>query len=258
MHTARLLAAYDQEVRGSFPTRIPSTWTATPDGSLTRCLTDHGGFVLASSGLHDLSDIELDRLIDRTLAFYDEHGRSFEWKTFTHDDPRVAQALQSHGLVPGDHEALVLGEVTTLTGPEIDVPGVAIRTGTVEDLPAIAAMEEEVWSHSWDWFVPEMTARLTGPEPTYLLLAEADERVVSAGWLVPMPGTRCAGMWGGSTLSAYRRRGIYRALVRTRANEAARRGYDLIQVDASAASRPVLERLGLQTVGTTTPYYWSA
>jgi GNAT superfamily N-acetyltransferase len=219
-------------------------------------MSDQGGFVLAGSGLHDLSDADLAALVERTIAHFRGLGQNFEWKTFAHDDPRVVDALTRRGLVPEAPEALVLGRVEDLTGPEIDLPGVGIRVGRVDDLSAVAAMEEEVWSTSWDWFVSEMTERLRAPESTHLVLAEADGRVVSAAWLVPMTGTACAGFWGGSTLREYRGRGVYGALVRARANEAARRGYELIHVDASDDSRPILERLGLHVVGTTTPYIW--
>lgn len=72
--------------------------------------------------------------------------------------------------------------------------------------------------------------------------------------MVPLPGTRVVGFWGGSTLAAYRGRGIYRALVAHRARIALDRGYTIVQVDASDDSRPILERLGLHVVGGTTPY----
>jgi GNAT superfamily N-acetyltransferase len=45
------------------------------------------------------------------------------------------------------------------------------------------------------------------------------------------------------TLPAWRRRGIYRALVAHRAKLAAERGRRCIEVDASDDSRPILERL---------------
>ena len=77
---------------------------------------------------------------------------------------------------------------------------------------------------------------------------------MSAAWLAPMPGTRVAGLWGGSTLAAYRGRGIYRALVAARAQRALDLGYSFLQVDASDDSRPILERLGLQVIGGTQPY----
>ncbi|HVD90174.1 MAG TPA: GNAT family N-acetyltransferase, partial [Jatrophihabitantaceae bacterium] len=87
--------------------------------------------------------------------------------------------------------------------------------------------------------------------------AEADEEVVSAGWIVYKPGTDFAGIWGGSTLKAWRGRGIYRTLVARRAQLAVGLGYRFLQVDASDDSRPILERLGFVAVTTTTPYVWT-
>lgn len=43
-------------------------------------------------------------------------------------------------------------------------------------------------------------------------------------------------------------------LIRARANEALRRGIELLQVDATEDSRPILESFGLTCVGKTTPY----
>jgi len=70
-------------------------------------------------------------------------------------------------------------------------------------------------------------------------------------------GTEFATLWGGGTLPAWRRRGIYRATVQHRANLAAARGFHFIEVDASDDSRPILERLGFVAVTTTTPFGWS-
>jgi GNAT superfamily N-acetyltransferase len=70
-------------------------------------------------------------------------------------------------------------------------------------------------------------------------------------------GTEFATFWGGFTLPAWRGRGLYRALVAHRAKLATERGRRYIQVDASDASRPILERLGFVAVTTTTPYVWS-
>ncbi len=258
MDHAQLLTAYDRQVRTSFPDRLPSTWTFTRDGPLVRCTTDQRGFVLAVSGLGDAAPPAIHALVRRTVAHFRRRGLSFEWKTFGHDNPQIVTSLIRHGFEPDRPESLILGNVTPLTGPPIEVPGVVIRQGDVGDLAAVAAMEEEVWGQPWAWFVPEMTALLTAADPTNLVLAQTPSgRVVSAGWLVPMRGTSVAGLWGGSTLREYRGRGIYRALVRARANEAARRGYTLLQVDASDQSRRILECLGLPVIGTTTPYRWT-
>ncbi len=71
-----------------------------------------------------------------------------------------------------------------------------------------------------------------------------------------VPGTRFAGLWGGGTVETWRGRGIYRALVAHRARIAADHGYRYVQVDASDQSRPILERLGLAPLTTTTPYVY--
>jgi GNAT superfamily N-acetyltransferase len=73
-----------------------------------------------------------------------------------------------------------------------------------------------------------------------------------------VPGTSFAGLWGGGTDARWRGRGIYRALVAHRARAALDRGYRYLQVDASDQSRPILERLGFETLSTTTPYVYGA
>ena len=50
-------------------------------------------------------------------------------------------------------------------------------------------------------------------------------------------------------LPQYRGRGIYRALLRTRWDEAVRRGSPVLVTQAGALSRPILERSGFKTIG---------
>ena len=90
-----------------------------------------------------------------------------------------------------------------------------------------------------------------------IVVAESAGEVVCAGWVRFERGTEFATLWGGATLPAWRGRGIYRATVAHRANLAAERGFRYLEVDASDASRPILERLGFTAVTTTTPYVWS-
>jgi hypothetical protein len=90
-----------------------------------------------------------------------------------------------------------------------------------------------------------------------VLTAEAGARVVAAGWVIFVPGSDFAGLWGGSTLREWRGRGIYRALVARRAQLATARGVPYLQVDASSDSAPILRRLGFQALTTTTPYVWT-
>jgi GNAT superfamily N-acetyltransferase len=50
-------------------------------------------------------------------------------------------------------------------------------------------------------------------------------------------------------LPGYRGRGIYRALLRARWDEAVRRGTPILVTQAGELSRPILERLGFETIG---------
>ena len=52
-----------------------------------------------------------------------------------------------------------------------------------------------------------------------------------------------------AVLPAYRGRGIYRALLRARWDEAVRRKTPILVTQAGALSRPILERVGFETVG---------
>jgi len=249
-----LLRVYDAEVRGTFPGRFPPGWSGEQDGSVTRCLTGRAGFAMLTSPA-DLPDAELRGLVERTVAYYAEHGRWFEWKTFDHDPPALVPLLLEAGAVPEDHEALIMGEAGPLAAEPVLPAGLTLREATTRsDFERIAAMQSEVWGEDWSWLAEDLEGRAHDDPPTVVLLVEDGDLVVSAAWLTPFPDTAVAGLWGGSTLASYRRRGIYRALVARRAQLAIDQGYRYLQVDASDDSRPILERLGLSVVGGTTPY----
>jgi GNAT superfamily N-acetyltransferase len=206
-------------------------------------------FTADASGLsHD----ELVALVDRTFGAFAERGVDFEWKTFDHDRADLVPLLLERGARPEPHEALVLGETRLLAAEPVLPEGLTMRRVTERaDLERIAAMESEVWGEDWSWLADDLEERIDSIE---VLVVEDGATVVSAAWLVPLGETEVAGLWGGSTLAAYRGRGIYRALVAARATAALAHGCTVLQVDASDDSRPILERLGLRTVGGTTPY----
>jgi GNAT superfamily N-acetyltransferase len=81
---------------------------------------------------------------------------------------------------------------------------------------------------------------------TYLAFIDG-ELVGEAQAAVTASGTNLS---GSSVLRSARGQGVYRALVAARWNEAVGRGRPALTVQAGAMSRPILERLGFQTVGT--------
>jgi GNAT superfamily N-acetyltransferase len=161
--------------------------------------------------------------------------------------------------LPEDRETVLVGASATMAGDLVVPEGVLLRQVRKRaDLERIAAMKSEVWGTDYGWVAANLQHRLAAdPENLVVFMAEAAGTVVSAAWLKINRDTDFAGLWGGSTLPAWRGRGIYKALVAVRAQVAADRGAKYLQVDASADSEPILRRLGFRAITTTTPFVWT-
>ena len=125
---------------------------------------------------------------------------------------------------------MVVGPIAPLAAA-LPVPpeGVRLREVTARaDLDRIAAMEAAVWNEPRGWLADGLEKEIgADPEALTVVVAEAGDEVVSAGWVRYVRGTAFATLWGGSTLPEWRRRGIYRALVGYRARLAEARGFTL-------------------------------
>jgi GNAT superfamily N-acetyltransferase len=259
-NVARLLAAYDAQIRARVPDRLPAGVTVERDGPLLRILgLGDRGFV----GYRDLGGLdgaELDGLIARQVRRFAERGERFEWKLHGHDQPPdLPGRLQAAGFVPEAMETVVIASVADVAVPPRLPEGVSLRDVTSRtDLDRIEALEVSIWGDDDGGLAESLQReRDADPDGIAIVVAEAGEAVVCAGWVRFEGGTDFATLWGGSTLPAWRGRGIYRATVAYRASLAAGRGFRLLEVDASSDSRPILERLGFTAVTTTTPYVWS-
>jgi GNAT superfamily N-acetyltransferase len=69
-------------------------------------------------------------------------------------------------------------------------------------------------------------------------------------------GTQFASIWGAATLAAWRRRGIYTALVDRHTATARTAGALFRLADANAQSRPMLERVGFQALVGVQGFVW--
>jgi GNAT superfamily N-acetyltransferase len=255
-----LLPAYDTQLRGQLPDRLPEGVRVEQDGPLLRHVgMKHGGFI-DYRDLGGLDGAELDELIARQVQVFAERGQRFEWKLHAHDrPPDLAERLLAAGFVPEDVETVVIAPVAAVAAEPCLPAGVQLREVSDRvDLDRIAAMEAAIWGDDRTWLADSLEAEhAVDPSALTIVVAEAGGEVLSAGWVRFARGTEFATLWGGGTLPAWRGRGIYRAVVAYRTNLAAQRGFRYLQVDASDDSRPILERLGFVAVTTTTPYIWS-
>jgi ribosomal protein S18 acetylase RimI-like enzyme len=257
----RFLAAYDQQLRTDAETL--SAASVTPLGPL-RLVTFAGGRgFITYQGLGGADTGAIRDLVAAALARYraDPAITRVEWKTRGHDHaPGLHQSLLDHGFVPEERKSIMIGEAQHLAVGPVPPDGVTLRQVSREDdVRAMTAMSALVFGEP-PAVATEMAGallrRLSRADGMELWVAEAAGQIVSAGRLEPVPGTSFAGIWGGSTLPEWRRRGIYRALTAERARSALRLGKTLINSDSTEYSRPILERYGFVKVSTTTPYVW--
>jgi GNAT superfamily N-acetyltransferase len=260
LNPVALLATYDAQLRGGPPDPLPEGWRVEEDGPVTRVFMGRSGFAGYRS-VADLAPADLDALIARQRDIFAALGQEVEWKWHSHDRPAdLPDRLRAAGFAPQERETVVVGLVEPLTRDTPPLPeGVRLRRVTTrEDLDRIGVMESAVWSEDRSWLGEALAAEVAaGPESLDILVAQTGDIVVSAGWVRYVAGTQFAGLWGGSTLEAWRRKGIYRALVAARARLADERGYRYLQVDASDNSRPILERLGFVVLTDTVPYVFT-
>lgn len=258
---SRCLAAYDKQLRTDAET--PGAASVTTLGPL-RLVTFAGGRGFITYQHLDGADAGTVRnLVATALARYraDPVITRVEWKTRGHDHaPGLHRSLLDHGFVPEETESIMIGEAQRLAVGLAPPKGVILRQVSQEnDVRAMTAMSVLAFGDppaEAAEMADALLRRLSRGDGMELWVAEADGQVVSAGRLEPVPGTSFAGIWGGSTLPEWRRRGIYRALTAERARSALRLGKTLINSDSTEYSRPILERYGFLKVSTTTPYIW--
>jgi GNAT superfamily N-acetyltransferase len=255
-----LLRAYDEQMRGIGNPGQPGL-IIERDGPLLRVAGQHRGFVTAPRDL-GVDGPELDALIARQRDYFALRGEAVEWKTRGHDLPAtLTDRLRAAGFVPEDQETVLIGVAADMADDPVVPDGTTLCEVAADDgVRAVAAMESVIWGQDLSYMGEELIARRAsapGDITFFSVTDDAASQVVSAAWIIYHPGTDFAYLAGGSTLEAWRGRGIYRALVAVRARQAAARGTRYVMVDASDDSAPILRRLGFQAVTTTTPYVWT-
>jgi ribosomal protein S18 acetylase RimI-like enzyme len=205
----------------------------------------------------DLDAAGADAAIAAEIERFAAVGGEWEWKHYSYDRPAdLPRRLAAAGFVAEEPEAVLVAEIASL---DIDVPppaGIEVRTAHDADaVAAVVRMHEEVFGEPHDDLGQALAgALLESPPPALGVVAYAGRAPVAAARVELPADTEFASLWGGGTLPAFRRRGIFRALVAHRAALAAARGYRYVQVDALPTSAPILRRLGFCELARTTPY----
>ena len=262
-HTLRqydLRRVFHEQVRLAAPAPVEG-YVHDRDGLLRReYAVDPGGHATVESpeGLGP----DPDAVIARQRDFFAGRGQELEWKTYDYDEPAdLGARLVAAGFEPEEDEALILGEVAPLAEQEISLTdGVTVRAADgPADFDRIRELYRAVWGEDRAWVSGSLYERWRdNPETIEVVVVEESRGgPVLCTARSEYDASPFVGLWGGSTHPDWRGRGLYRATLLHRARLAVERGKTHVRVDASPDSEPILRRLGLERVATTTPYVLS-
>jgi len=215
----------------------------------------------------DLTATTANATIREQVAYFQGLNQRFEWKHFTHDQPTdMLDRLRAHGFEIGEAEAALVLDLTAASDGLFNTRGLDVRkitdSGQVHHVLSVQSRVfggvdemDEADNPIADQLAGEMQAH---SDSVSLYAVYMDGDVISAAWVRYTAGdSQFASLWGGATLTAYRGRGAYSALLAARAAEARERERRFLTVDASPMSQPILEKHGFQLIGHSHPCEWS-
>ena len=239
-----LLARYDAEMRRDPP--LTQGLEATRVGGRVRLSGSYNCIVYS-----DLSAADAEAQVAAEVAHLQATGGALEWKVHGHDQPGdLPRILERHGFVPEPKETLLVRALDESLFQRPADPDLSIRTvttaGDINDfLRAVEAAFGHPFRHDAAQLLADIGAGLASAHVAYV-----DSAPVAAGRLEMPEGRSFAGLYTGGVAPAFRGRGLYRALVQSRAKEAAARGYGYVITEALETSRPILEKLGFAPLTT--------
>ncbi len=239
-----ILALYEQEQRKNIHYHEMRT-EHTPDVTRLIAEGEGEGAVIYSR----LDESNADRVIREQIAYFEAIGQDFEWKVFDYDTPAdLRERLIASGFECEEPEAIMALDLENAPAELFQSVNADVRR--ITDLAQIMiAMQilEQVWNDSHEMLGKILTEEFThNGDYLSMYLAYADGIPASAAWIRFHEGNPFAGLWGGSSLPAYRKRGLYTALLSVRAQEARQRGVRYLTIDASAMSQPIVAKYGFQ------------
>ena len=255
MNKSEIIALYDQDQRIDieYPTvrrEVMPTVVRYIDTSNTG-----GGTVIYSQ----LDESNVDDVIREQISFFESIGQQFEWKVYDYDRPLdLKERLESYGFIAEEAEAIMvldLEEAPRLL-EQLIRPNVQ-RIADPKKLSDVLNIQEQVWDEDFSSLGNYLQETLSKyPEQMSVYMAYVDKQPVSAAWIYFPKHSRFASLWGGSTLSRFRKQGLYTALLAVRAQEAKARNMRYLTVDASTMSRPILEKFGFEMIAHAYPCKW--
>jgi GNAT superfamily N-acetyltransferase len=199
-----------------------------------------------------LDETNADAVIAGQVSYFREHQQPFSWKVYGYDTPPdLAARLEAQGGEISEEEDVMVLELDDLPASlSRTVHGDVRRLTQPEQLNDVIRVEEQVWGGNFAWIRERLGSHLAIPGYLSVYAAYAAGQPVCAAWIYFHAGSPFADLWGGSTLPAYRQQGFYTALLAARVQEARRRGFRFVTIDAGPMSAPIVRRHGFRLLAT--------
>jgi GNAT superfamily N-acetyltransferase len=255
MNKSKIIALYDQDQRKDveYPDMRREI---TPDVVRHIDASDLGQGIISYS---QLNETNADDMIREQVSYFEGIGQGFEWKLYDYDQPSdLKERLGSYGFIVEEAEAIMVLDLED--APEIFWQPVRHNVQQItapEKLADVLTVQQQVWEEDFSSLGEYLGATLDKyPEQMSVYVAYIDEQPASAAWIYFPEHSQFASLWGGATLSRFRKQGLFTALLAVRAQEAKARQVRYLTVDAMPMSRPILEKLGFETIAYSYPCKW--
>jgi GNAT superfamily N-acetyltransferase len=208
------------------------------------------------------SSLEIEPIVDAEITYFSGLNRKFEWKVYSHDEPpELLTHLRHRGFRIGEEESLMIRDLQELPVDLTAPPPSGVTVEALRNEQHVAdflSLESAIWSGKPTERRDFLLSTLSDPLPRDLaFVAYSGRKPIGFGRVTVPKDGEFSGLWGGSVLPNFRRRGVYRALLSARIRYA--RQFDSIhylRVDALPSSRPILEKYGFERVASTWPAEW--
>ena len=255
MNKLQMIALYDQDQRKDveYPHMRREV---TPNVVRHIDTSDFGKGILSDS---QLNETNAEDTIREQVSYFENIGQNFEWKLFDYDQPSdLKERLGSYGFIVEEAEAIMVLDLED--APEILWQPILHNVQRIldpEKLADVQFIEGQVWNEDSSWVLSFLGDALRNyPDQMSVYVAYVNEQPASAAWIFFPSHSQFASLWGGATISTFRKQGLFTALLAVRAQEARSHQVRYLTVDAMPMSRPILEKLGFEVIAYSYPCQW--
>jgi GNAT superfamily N-acetyltransferase len=264
MNTTQLRDLYDEHMR-------KNSWVLAFDKHLepdaSRYVAHNGEAALLMWHHFGASGEALNARVDAELAWFKARSKSLNWKVYGHDHPPgLGELLEKAGGTSDDHAVLHMASVADvcarLASPALNQ--IALQAGSTR---ADVMRAKDVWVNVWPESANEQAVwgevyagaldKLDRSKPEthgaqFWTAADPQHptQAAAAGYMIHGPGTPIALLCGGAVRQEARKQGLYKALLKARAEWAHSRGATHIAIEASPMSAPIVQSLGFAPITT--------